>query len=348
MAGPIGVVFNPNSKKNLRDPGRFLRLQRLIGDAGEVHRTKHVDAIADVVHDLLDREVPYWVADGGDGAFHWLVNVADTVVRARGKGERIPGILPTNSGTIDFMARKAGLKGDAESLLRGLVRAAATRSGPERIALDSLRLVGTHAAASEQPGAAFERVGFASALAGVGQGFFDKFYANGRYDGVGVVETVTRILSSAATHSWPLRLLPLPTAARSYGDSVFAPATLDVYVDGEKLPMHHYRAVNAGAIDINLAGIFRLFPLAGPRGVMHVQAGNPDLLDVIRQLPRMAAGATLDFDDLVEGGATELRVDARGHTTIDPVIDGELFYGLSSVTVTLGPEVEVLRVDGER
>lgn len=348
MTAPIGVVFNPNSKKNLSDPIRFDRLQQLLGAEGEVRRTRHVDDIAAVVHDMLDRKVPYWVADGGDGAFHWLVNVADQVVRERDLGEKIPPILPTNSGTIDFMGRKAGVVGNAESLLTELV--ALTRRGvePERVPIDSLRLTGMHGAWSERPGTPFERVGFATALAGIGQRFFDKFYANGRLNGAGVLETVARIISSASTRAAPLSLLPLPTRMRSYGDSVFEQARLHVEIDGEPVQQDRFRIVNAGSIDINLAKLFRLFPFAAKPGVIHVQVGDPDLLDVIRQLPRMMAGHTLDFDGLIECPATTLKLTVRGEGSIDPVIDGELFYGLSDVTVEPGPAIEVLRVVARR
>ncbi len=348
MTAPIGVVFNPNSKKNLRDPARFDRLQQLLGDDGVVWRTRHVDDIAAVVHDMLDNEVPYWVADGGDGAFHWLVNVADQVVRERGKGESIPAIMPTNSGTIDFMGRKAGVVGDAESLLTELVRLTRRGEAPERVPIDSLRLRGVHGDWSERPGAPFERVGFATALAGIGQGFFDKFYANGRLNGVGVLETVGRILASASTRARPVAFLPLPTSLRCYADSVFEQAHLHIEIDGKPVPLKHFRVVNAGSIDINLADLFRLFPMAAAPGVIHVQVGDPDLLDVVRQLPRLMAGKAMNFEGLIECPATEMSLAVRGQGSIDPVIDGELFYGLKALSVTPGPAIEVLRVVGQR
>ena len=343
MSAKIGVVFNPNSKKNRRDPARRQRLEVIVGDTGEVFRTEHVDAIADVVHHLLDEQVPYWVADGGDGAYHWLVNVAAQVVRARGKGELVPPILPTKSGTIDFLARKVELEGNAESLLKTLVERVNAGQELQSIEVDTLRLQGKFAAASEQPGARFDRIGFAAAIAGVGQRFFDKFYANGNLGALGVLETVGRVIGSAATRTFPLRYVPMPTSVRSYADSVFQPALLDVTVDGIPLDGHEFRAINAGAIDINLARLFRLFPLAAERGAMHLILGNPQLMEVIRLIPLMARGASLADAGLKEVAARSLIVRARSGT-LDPVIDGELFYGLEDVDVSLGPPISILTV----
>ena len=71
MAQPqIGVITNPNSKKNRLNPRRYDTMKRLVGDVGLVKRTHHTGEIAEVVREFLDAGVPYWLADGGDGAFH--------------------------------------------------------------------------------------------------------------------------------------------------------------------------------------------------------------------------------------------------------------------------------------
>lgn len=340
----IGVVFNPNSKRNRLHPERFELLTELVGDQGVVRRTDHPDDVPEVIGDFLDNGVRWWVADGGDGAFHWLVNKADQVLIDRGRGECIPAILPTNNGTINFVGTKAGVVGRGEPLIAALVELVRGGDEPEVVGIDSMRLLGRYSESSEFPGQVFDKVGFAVAMAGVGQRFFDKFYANGRLDGVGIVEVVGKVIGSAVINAPGLRLLPVPTDIKAYSDSVFEAQRLDVWLDGEKLPMKWYRALNAGSIDLDIAGVFHLFPHAAQPGVMHVQAGSPSIMEVVANLPRLAAGGDLQMRELVERGARELRAVALEPYTIDPVVDGELFYGLRELTATKGPPVQVIRI----
>ena len=341
----IAVVFNPNSKKNLLDPGRFEVLEAIVGDVGTVVRTDEPEAVKGLVADFLDAEIPYLVADGGDGAFHWLVNAAHQATAERGRGERVPAILPTNSGTIDFMGRKAGVVGKPEPLLRTLVKVVAAGGKPEIVAIDSLRLTGVVQPGGEGPELPFEKLGFAMALAGVGNRFFQRFYDQDRKNALGVVSTVSRILGSASLSAPGINLLPIPEQAREYGGHVFEPMPLDVWIDGEKLPIERYRALNMGSIDLNLAGVFRLFPHAREQGVMHVQAGNPSVFEVAKALPVMfAGGKKLPIKEFVEQPARHVRVAITSEQRMNPVIDGEIFEDLLRCEVRRGPQVDVIRL----
>jgi len=338
----IGVVFNPNSKRNRMQPERFELLVDLVGNHGTVRRTDHPDDVPAVIGEFLDSQVRWWVADGGDGAFHWLVNKADQVISERGRGERIPAIMPTNNGTINFVGTKAGVVGRGEPLIQALVDTIASGAEPTVTEIDSLRLHGRYNRSSEFPGAAFDKVGFACAAAGVSQRFFDKFYAHGRMDALGIGQVIGKIISSSVVGMPGLRALPIPTDARAYAESVFEPQGLDVWVDGERLPMQWYTELSVGSIDLDIVGVFHLFPYASEPGVMHVQAGAPTVLEVIFNLPRIAAGTDLRMANMVQQAATELKIVSRDTYSIDPCIDGELFYGLDALTVTQGPAVQVI------
>ena len=135
-----------------------------------------------------------------------------------------------------------------------------------------------------------------------------------------------------------------PTEAKAYSDSVFEPQGLDVWIDGEQLPMRWFTELSVGSIDLDIAGLFKLFPYAREPGVMHVQAGAPTIAEVVFNLPRIAAGTDLRMANMVQQPARELRVVARDSFAIDPCIDGELFYGLQTLTVSKGPAVQVISI----
>ncbi len=339
----IGVITNPNSRKNRHDPGRFEDMSHVLYGIGVLRRTTDTADIAEVVREFLDLGLDYWVADGGDGAFHWLTNALVQVRRERGDVDPMPALMPTNAGTIDFLGKRAGVIGSSVPLIRALVRTVRQGREPEVLTLGSARFVGQPHTDSEVK-TVFDRIGFAAALAGLSQRIFDKFYAQDDQGAVGVVRVVVATLLSAATQSPLLRRVPFPLEMRHYCDSVFEPMPMDVWVDGQQLPGRTFRDCDVGAIDINLAGIFRFFPSATEPGRLHVQVGDPGPLDVARNLPYMARGKPLQIPDYFQGPAMSLRVVAREGRSIDPVIDGELFWGLSEVEVTPGPPIRVIRL----
>ncbi|MEM9487685.1 MAG: diacylglycerol kinase family protein, partial [Myxococcota bacterium] len=98
----IGVIFNPKSRKNPHSPGRADKLQAILGDLGEVHTTESVDSIKPVLREFLRKRARYWVADGGDGALHWMLRVGMEVLEEEefaGMSMPLP-MLPTKGGTI--------------------------------------------------------------------------------------------------------------------------------------------------------------------------------------------------------------------------------------------------------
>src|SRR5688572_28212530 len=77
----IGVITNPNSRKNRNRPDRAERLQRIVGNLGEVHETTSVESIKPVLREFLRKRARYWVADGGDGALHWMLRTGMEVLQ---------------------------------------------------------------------------------------------------------------------------------------------------------------------------------------------------------------------------------------------------------------------------
>lgn len=343
----IGVVTNPNSRKNRLHPQRYERMREIVGEFGLVRRTQDVGAIAAVVSEFLDRGVTYMVADGGDGAFHWLMNATAQVLQARGVDGQTaawPALLPTNAGTIDFIGRKAGVVGHCDSLLPALTDLLRRGERPSVVHLQTLHCRGTYGPDADLPGQPFDRLGFAAALGGIGQRFFDKFYAHDRQDAVGIAYLVAKTLASQASRSTPLKWLPVPVGLRWYSESVFEPLPARVWVDGVELQQHLYRDLDIGSIDINIANLFRFFPLASDGERLHLQCGYLGAADVLRNLPRMVRGQTLAIDGYVQQAVERLRVVPDSPATLDPCIDGELFWGLVDLEVSRGPHVPVVQL----
>src|SRR3954471_3416705 len=141
----IGVITNPNSRKNRNRPGRAERLQRIVGSLGEVHKTASIESIKPVLREFLRKRARYWVADGGDGALHWMLRMGMEVLQEDefvGQAVTLPTTLPTKGGTIDFVANNVGIQGDAEGIRATLLRNVEYGSTIEETEVDSMAIDG--------------------------------------------------------------------------------------------------------------------------------------------------------------------------------------------------------------
>ena len=336
----IAVIFNPNSRKNRkRPPGWAERLRHIVADLGEVHETRELAELRPVLESALERGVDYLVSDGGDGSLHWAANEALALLRQSGTS-RLPNLVPTNGGTIDFVARKVGITGNAEKILLSLTKSLKRRRPPELVAIDSLEVSGAirDAQGREQP---FLRIGFALAAGGIGQRFFDKYY---RQPEPGTRAILSVVLRSVASHGLGQLGGWVPEETLRYGREVFAPTRARVTIDGWTVPCESHGAIHAGSLDVSLAGVFRVFPLARMRGQLHFQAGGIVPTEIIRALPDLYRGRAIKSEHLFEKAGQEMRVEALGDELLNPIIDGEIFRGLSRMTVRRGPVIWVPRI----
>ncbi|MBK7824122.1 diacylglycerol kinase family protein [Nannocystis sp.] len=339
----VGVITNPNSKKNYRRPQRRRSLEQAVGRHGVVRETRSLGELPGVCAELLDAGCKYWVCDGGDGTLHWVLNSLYTVARERSVADAapvLPVIVPTNGGTVDFVARKAGLKGDADSIVRRLV-ARLERGAPiATIDIDTCRVVGD--ASDGTVDRSFDRIGLAAALGGAASAFFDRFYALPKDRGaLAIAQVIGAAAGSALVHSLapPLRRF-LPDELEQYAD-FFRPTRASVEVDGRVLPYHSFASMQIGAIDINLAGVVRCFRHAKEGGVLHFQALSTTPMGLVRNVPNIFFGTPIVGENVYDDRARRVRITAEPGELLGPVIDGEQFSGLARLELSLGPPLRI-------
>jgi hypothetical protein len=330
------VLTNPNARKNRRRPGHADRLRRAVGDLGVVIETPSVDDIGAAVQALLALDLACWVADGGDGALHWMLNAArDALGSEASRAIAIPPVLPTKGGTIDFVAKKVGLHGDTFDIVGRAVDRVRRGEPIASVEIDSLLAQGSGA-----PGP-FERIGFASAIAGVGQQFFDQYYALPDPGPASIVRVVGRTVAGLALGLPGVSHLPGLAELRGEAEAMVRSVPAEVWLDGQRLPFRDFSVIHVGAIDVDLGGVFRVFPLAARDGVLHVQAGSLAPTAMVRNIPNLACGRRIVGSNFVETEAQELRALALEGRAFRPVIDGEVYEGVAELRVTLGPRVAI-------
>lgn len=339
MRGRIGVLTNPNSGKNRRRAGaRVDELRAVLGEHGIVRQTHELGEIRTVLEEFFAAGCGTWVCDGGDGTLHHMLSIGWQIARARGDDE-LPLIVPANGGSVDFVAHKAGIAGGAPEILRALVDVLRGARAPRVVELDTFRMEGTYADGTTEP---FDRVGFATAIGGVAQRFFGKLYEHKPVDTKAIARVLASSVGGAAVASGPRMLERFyPSVMREYADAIFSPTRARVNVDGRRLHYDSFASLQIGSIDINLGGVVRTFRHAARPGVLHAQAISMSPLGVAANLPNIVLGTPIWGRNVFDGPAQTVRVDAFDDAPLDPVIDGELFFGLAQLHVERGPQLRV-------
>jgi hypothetical protein len=315
-----------------------------VGDFGEVHTTSSIESIKPVLRDFLRKRARYWVADGGDGALHWMLRMGMEVLQEDefiGQAFALPMTLPTKGGTIDFVANNVGIEGDAEGILATLRDNVERNTRIEETEVDSMVIDGIQRVdGAEVP---FRTYGFASAAGGVGQRFYAKYYDDPDPNPRTIMKVVAQTVASAPIALSPLSRLPFG-AWKSYAKEVFEPTRCKVTIDGMKLPGDQFTGVHIASMSINLGNVLRFFGKADQPGLMNAIVGTPSPWSIIRNLPRMARGDEMRGRNILDRPCREMIMEASGDDLLAPIIDGEFYRNVSKVAFRIGPRVRIPKV----
>ncbi|MBE7454339.1 MAG: hypothetical protein HS111_37455 [Kofleriaceae bacterium] len=345
----IGVITNPNSRKNKGKPDRARRLQSIVGTMGEVHETHTLESIKPVLREFLRKRARYWVADGGDGALHWMLRMGMEVLQEEefaGQQVTMPLTMPTNGGTIDFIANNVGIKGDAEGLLATLRTKIESGHRVEETEVDSMVIDGVEVGPDgERP---FRTYGFAMAAGGVGQRFFSKYYEDHDPNPRTIMKVVGRTLMSMPVAMTPLRHVPGMGRFARYADHIFNPTRARITLDGMILPGEDYTGIHVASMSINLGNVLKFFGKADQAGLLNAIVGTPSPLAVARNLPRMARGDEMIGRAVLDRPCRAMVLEATTDELLEPVIDGEFYKNVKRLSVHVGPRVRIPKVVGKR
>ena len=331
----IHVILNPNARLNQSySRVRAVRLQRIVGSYGTVHFTPTLGDLERTLVNIAPQPDDYIVCDGGDGSLHWAVNML--IGHSKLHESELPVFVPARSGTIDFVAAKAGIVGTPSRIVRDLTGYVRRGSAPRVTQLDTLSIRGLCRSPVGQH--QFSRVGFALAAGGVGARFFEKYYRERSRGRRAIAKIVSRAVSA---HLSEHAGLPLPTGFLQHGRELFRPTRAKVTIDGEELLATEHGALHAGSIDVNFRGILRVFPLARESGALHFQAGSILPGELIRALPNLYRGAPIRSANLTDLSGKKMTIVPLDGELLNPIIDGERFERLEELSIVSGPKVRV-------
>ncbi len=341
----IGVIINPHSRRNRGRTGLRRRIERVLGKHGRVIETLSVDAIIPALKIFADEGRRYWVADGGDGALHWMLNEGVRYFGAE-RATEMAVYVPTGGGSVDFVAQALGMPREPMSILNRLTELVAHNDAPRIVRVRSLDIVGSQILYGNRP-TEFRRVGFANAFAGYGANFFGPLESKPDDK---TPSRIARLMATAfaagaarAVLRGPLERLKPAFVEKAEHDYLRALRAV-VHLDGRELidkrgqPVREHTALQCASMPLSIAGILRVFPRANLEQ-MHAHAGFLTPIEMARIFPRLMTGRALDhlLPHAFDGPVKEFRVECTHGDEMTPVIDGEIFYRLPSLTASLGP-----------
>lgn len=185
-------------------------------------------------------------------------------------------------------------------------------------------------------GASFQRIGFALAAGGIGCRFFDRYYEAPNPSRGTIIKVIARTIGGLVASA--------VRPGRARGPDLFRPTRAKVVIDGEEVTTRTHNALHAGAFDVNLGGVLRVFPQAREPGVLQFQAGEISPAKIIAHLPALVAGGAVRGDRLRDTVGRKMTITIEnGDEPLSPIIDGERFAGLDQLVVNVGPRVRIAR-----
>ncbi len=310
--GGIGIVNNPRSSRNMRDPGVARRLRSILRDEGEVLDASTPDELARAVERFRGARIEILGVNGGDGTGH---QVLTAFARVYGP-DPLPAVLLLRGGAMNTVAHGHGIRGAPEHILRELVRRRRSGAPLRHAELDLLRVEADGGPA---------RFGFIFGT-GVVVAFLDAYYATGRP------------CPSAAALLFARALMSALVAGR-FAASLTRRERLRVVTDGEEWPDASYLALAASSTpDIGLG--FKAFNRCREQpGFFEAVGVTGSAAQLALAAPRVRRGAPwgrrLAHDEVAR------RLVLEGDRPRF-AIDGDVYGSAGSLAVTTGPAIRLL------
>lgn len=116
MSG-VGIILNPYSRSNRKNPDRAKHLGFIVGDRGSCHATDTLNQVRELAHEFKERDIDVLGISGGDGTNHKTLTTFMEVY-----GEKpLPRIALLRGGTMNNLANQLGVSGSPEKILSNLI-----------------------------------------------------------------------------------------------------------------------------------------------------------------------------------------------------------------------------------
>lgn len=311
----IGLITNPRSRVNLRDPGRARRLGYLIGSHGTAEATKSLDDLYRVCEEFYKERIDVLGISGGDGTLHHTLTA---MIRAYGDAP-LPPVAILRGGTMNTIARSFGIFGESPRLTFELV---------DRQRRGLLHEIPSFSRTILQIG---DKYGFIFGN-GIIYNFLHEYYATGKPSPATAAQLIGRAAGST--------LFRTALARRIYKRFVAR-----VVCDGDRWACEDFITVAAAVVEQIGLG-FKPFRRCNERADGFALLGiHTDAVGFVAELPRILAGQPMRRDKVIDRVAQVVTFESD--EKLEYIIDGDTYVqgGAEVLTLRTGPELRFLRLN---
>jgi diacylglycerol kinase (ATP) len=325
----IGVVLNPKSRHNLRDPRAASRLARTLGDSGVVREARSIDELYRIAEDFRRDDIDVLAISGGDGTNHvTLTGFIDVY-----GGATMPQVALLRGGTMNTVANSVGVgKGRPEGILGRLLRDYAQRASEplENVERHVMRIGPRDARAGERT-----HYGFLFGT-GVVAGFLAEYYRGGEATPLVAAKTLARGIGSAFIGGETIRRMAKPFRGSVEIDDAAGSGTT-------RWRERDYLAVAAGTIP-NIGLNFRPFHRYGEQpGHFHMLGIHASPVAFVKELPRIHRAEPMRPGKTYEAVSSHAVVRSADGV-VRYMIDGDLHEARGELDIGIGPRVKLVIV----
>lgn len=308
MSG-IGVVTNPRSRKNRKNPRLARQLAYILGERHELAAPADLAALDETAIAFRERGIDILCINGGDGTLH---QVLSSMARVYGDAP-LPRVAILRGGTMNTIAKGMGIYGTPGDLLDYVVERYHADAPMATTRRWLLRVDGRHC-------------GFLFGT-GVMARYLEAYYAGSEPTPLKAGWVLARAVGSALVGG-------------PFARSLMEPEPLEVSVDGQVWPKEAYVSVGAGtANDVGLG--FRPFQAAlthpGRLAAVGIACGPYAL---VRALGRYWLGRPANDPGIVEDVAERLVIRGRG--PVKYMLDGDFYVGGEELVLEVGPGIDFI------
>jgi diacylglycerol kinase family enzyme len=309
----IGVITNPRSRMNKKDPSQMRRLGYLIGSRGAAEATKSLDDLYRVAEEFKKESIDILGINGGDGTIHHTLTA---FIKVYGE-QPMPQIAILRGGTMNTVANSLGIKGEPSKMLFELVDKYHNNDAFDTFEKEIL--------------AVGEAYGFIFGT-GITFNFLDAYYKTGRPSPSVAAKLLLRAVVSSIFGGKLARQLTRRFRAR-------------VTVDGDVWARDDFMTVTGACVEQIGLG-FRPFYRCNerPKSFQLLGIHTPSPLGFCAELPRIRRGKPMRRDKVIDAVASEVRFEAD---EIDYIVDGDTYSSKGSLRLAAGPKLNFIRLSGQ-
>ena len=306
----IGVINNPRSRQNRKDPDRLRQLAYMLGTGGESKATWNFEELDLALAEFRERDIDILAINGGDGSNHvtltHLINVY---------GDKpLPKIALLRGGTLNTISNACGIKGSTHWLLYNLTEKYAKGEPFETIHRDLMKI-------GDMYGFLFGN--------GVVANFMETYYTTGTPSPSHGAKVLARAVGSAIVRGPLIK-------------SWFKKLEATVTADGEVFPRQGWTTImGAGISEIGLG--FTPWPRCEEEpNSFHILMIDCSAIGILFDLPHMYFGRNIHPRVGHEFVARNVVIEADHPWPY--TIDGDMHVCQSGrMVLEVGPRLEIIR-----